>query len=470
MKALKSLHHFTFILAVLGSTLTGRMTAQTFQVMHTFTNSPDGAALNGGLLLSENVIYGTTGGGGDFGYGTVFRINSNGIGLTNLHSFTAFTNFINNDGAFPIAALALSGNALYGITAYGGTGGNGTVFRINTDGTGFTNLYYFTATVSNTNSDGAHPQTALILLDNTLFGTASMGGSLGNGSVFAVNTDGTGFTNLYNFGVTPSDGSLPTSSLVGSNNLLYGTAAQGGSHSSGIIFSMNTNGTGYKILYNFLNVNFPTSLIQSGNTLYGTAEDGEFIGQDGSVFSFNLTNSVFTSLHDFSGPDGVQPYSLILAGNTLYGTTVSGYNTNRGEIFSVNTDGTGFKSLHAFSTTSGTKSTNTDGAFPSTQLVYSGNTLYGMANYGGLYGVGTIFSLSLPIEPPQLTMTSAGTNVLLAWPTNATGFTLEFASNLVSPTVWNTNSTAPVVINQQNVVTNSISGTQMFYRLSQPLP
>ncbi len=470
MKAQKSLHHFLFILAVLGSTPTGRMTAQTFTLLHAFTNRPDGAQPGGGLLLSGDTIYGVTGSGGASGAGTVFRINSNGTGLTNLYSFSTPNFITNNDGVAPGGVLALSGNTLYGTTVFGGPSGNGTVFRINTDGTDFTNLYSFTTTATNnsgisTNSDGTQPEVGLIVLGNTLYGTASMGGSSGNGTVFAINTDGTGFTNLHNF----NDGSLPFS-LVVSSNVLYGVTSEGGSHGSGVIFSINTNGTGYNVLYNFLSVKFSTALVQSGNTLYGTAENGEFSGQYGSVFSFNLTNSIFTSLHAFSGPDGVQPYSLILAANTLYGTTAEGYNTNTGTIFSVNTDGTGFKSLFAFPATSGTKKTNTDGAFPITQLAYSGNSLYGIAQFGGIDGVGTIFSLSLPIMPPQLTISSADTNVLLAWPTNATGFTLEFATDLASPTVWNTDSTAPVIINQQNVVTNSISGTRMFYRLSQPLP
>ena len=51
-------------------------------------------------------------------------------------------------------------------------------------------------------------------------------------------------------------------------------------------------------------------------------------------------------------------------------------------------------------------------------------------------------------------------------PTSAAGFTLEFATNLVSP-VWNTNLPAPVKVNTYNAVTNGISGTQKFYRLSQ---
>jgi hypothetical protein len=68
---------------------------------------------------------------------------------------------------------------------------------------------------------------------------------------------------------------------------------------------------------------------------------------------------------------------------------------------------------------------------------------------------------------PQLTIIRSGTNVVLAWPTYANGLTLEFATNLVPPTVWNTNLPAPVLVNGQNAVTNGISGAQMFYRLSQ---
>jgi hypothetical protein len=67
---------------------------------------------------------------------------------------------------------------------------------------------------------------------------------------------------------------------------------------------------------------------------------------------------------------------------------------------------------------------------------------------------------------PSLSIYSSGTNVVLSWPTNAVGFKLEFATNLVS-TAWNTNLTLPVVVNGQNVMTNQKSGSQMFFRLSQ---
>jgi len=71
---------------------------------------------------------------------------------------------------------------------------------------------------------------------------------------------------------------------------------------------------------------------------------------------------------------------------------------------------------------------------------------------------------------PQLTILLSGvppSGIVLTWPTNAVGFTLQSTTNLVSPAVWSTNSPAPVVIAGQNTVTNPISGPQQFFRLVQ---
>src|SRR5262249_5246815 len=136
----------------------------------------------------------------------------------------------------------------------------------------------------------------------------------------------------------------------------------------------------------------------------------------------------------------------------------------------LNTDGTGFKTLYNFtSLINGTDSsggeilTNSDGAGPMTGLILSGNTLYGTTLHGGAAGSGTIFSISLP---PQLTITPVGPNVILAWPTNTTGYSLQTTSNLLSP-AWTTNLPVPSLVNEQYVVTNAISGTPQFFRLIQ---
>jgi len=69
--------------------------------------------------------------------------------------------------------------------------------------------------------------------------------------------------------------------------------------------------------------------------------------------------------------------------------------------------------------------------------------------------------------PPLLTLIPYGANVILTWPTNAFGFTLQSTTNLGSPSVWSTNSPAPIIIGGQNVIINPITGPQQFYRLSQ---
>src|SRR5204863_1791813 len=127
---------------------------------------------------------------------------ADGAGFTNMHSLNG-----GNDGAPPVAGLLLSGSALYGTANGGGTSGGGTVFRINTNGAGFTALYSVTGV--------QYPYGSLVLSDGVLYGTAEIG-SAGWGAVFFA-AGATGFTsNLYVFqGAT--DGSEPFAGLVSSN-------------------------------------------------------------------------------------------------------------------------------------------------------------------------------------------------------------------------------------------------------------
>src|SRR5208282_698600 len=357
--------------------------------------------------------------------------------------YSVLHDFSGSDGANPYANLTLSGSTLYGTTAYGGSSGNGTVFAVNTDGTGFTTLYSFTAVdpTYGTNSDGAYPSSGLILSDNTLYGTAKLGGGFGNGTVFAVNTDGTGFTNLYSFTAeawvssinasTNSDGANPVGGLILSGNTLYGTASAAGSCGKGTVFAVNTDGTDFTTLHSFTGgsdgANPVAGLILSGNTLYGTASGGGSSGP-GTVFAINTDGSGFTTLHSFTGgSDGANPYAnLTLSGSTLYGTTWGGGSSasgtvfywGYGTVFAVNTDGTCFTTLHSFRALSGSGpyfGTNSDGAVPQAGLILSGNTLYGTTVWGGSSGGGTVFSLSLLpptiITPPQSQSAEAGASV-----------------------------------------------------------
>jgi uncharacterized repeat protein (TIGR03803 family) len=147
------------------------------------------------LILSGNTLYGTASRGWTNGSGTLFAVNTNGTGFTNLHTFAAasgsFPYLTNSDGVNPQYGFTISGNTLYGTTGQGSTSGSGTVFAINTNGTSFTTLHTFTSARANssgvyTNGDGGGPQGGLFLSGDTLYGTAAGGGSSGNGTVFSL--------------------------------------------------------------------------------------------------------------------------------------------------------------------------------------------------------------------------------------------------------------------------------------------
>jgi uncharacterized repeat protein (TIGR03803 family) len=423
----------------------GRVTAQTFTNLHNFTGA-DGASPYGSLIVSGNILYGTTKAGGSSSNGTVFRINTDGTGFTNLHSFTA-----NSDGYYPYAGLLLDGNTLYGTAPYGGPAGNGTIFKLNTDGSGFTVLYAFP------NPDHGEPYGGLIRSGDTLYGTTGEGGSLGAGSVFAIKTNGTGFTNLHTFSYEANDASSPYAGLTLAGSTLYGTTIFGGTGGGGVVFKMNIDGSGYTNIYNFTGgldgANPQSVLILLSNTLYGTCEFGGSLYK-GSVFRVNIDGSGFTNLHSFNGYEGSYPTSgLVLSGNSLYGTALVA-------LFRINPDGSDFTEVRHFDGPS-------DGAWLWGPVTISANTIYGTASAGGSTGNGTVFSITLPLPPtpPSLSITRSGANVVLRWPTNSPGFTLKSATNLVSPIVWTTASPAPVVVNGQNTVTNPASGMQKYYRL-----
>jgi uncharacterized repeat protein (TIGR03803 family) len=460
------------LMAGLGLMLADRATAQTFTPLHIFTTDPspytnsDGAHPYDGLILSGNTLYGTTSVGGYSGEGAVFAIIPGEMSFTNLYSFSAISGFaaVNSDGSVPNGGLILSGDTLYGTAGGGGTNGLGTVFAVNTNGLNFRTLHNFS------NSDGIHPEAGLLLSGSTLYGTTDAGGNGGSGTVFAINTDGTGFTNLYSFSAeatnalgiyTNLDGARPLAGLIISGSTLYGTAESGGTNGFGTVFAINTNSTGFTNLYNFTGgddgANPYARLLLAGSTLYGTVSAGGTNGT-GALFSVSTNGLGFKNIYSFSisvnyGPnsDGANPLGgLILSSNILYGTARNAGTNGNGTVFAINTNGTGFTTLHNLKASD-------DGSYPGGGLILSGNTLYGTAAFGGSGGSGTVFSILLGASAPKLNINLSGTNVIVTWV--EAGYTLESTTNLVSP-VW-------ITITGQNTVTNPLTGTKRFYRLSQ---
>lgn len=452
------------------------------------TNSDGSSPIS--LLLSGNTIYGTASGGGDNGSGEVFSTDPNRDGLSELHVFNAFEyeewpTATNADGASP-SSLIQSGNTLYGTTGGGGTNGSGTIFSMNIDGGNFTVLHTFaplTATNSfgvTTNYEGA-PYSGnirtLALYGNTLYGTASLGGTNGYGTIFSLCTNGTAFTVLHTFASldpfyqTNFDGANPQPSLLLLSNTLYGVASYGGTNGSGTIFSLNTNGTGFTVLYAFstwiddvwsgalTNSDGTTPicpLVASGNTLYGAAFSGGTNG-NGTVFQINADGTGFTVLHTFTAGindyntfetnlDGADIHYLLLHNNLLLGSTLTGGINGNGTIFSLNTNGNDFVVRHTFYG-------DADGKDPC-DIVLSGNTLYGVASDAGPNGNGTIFSLGM--VPIITSLSVAGTNVVITAANDIIGgtYTLLTSTDLTLP------------LNQWTPVATNAAGTSTSFTIT----
>jgi uncharacterized repeat protein (TIGR03803 family) len=481
-----------FFAALLLSAVTTQ--AQTYTNLYTFsgpsfdtnggvdvqTNS-DGSGPYGGLVLSSNVLYGTCWESGTNGQGTVFAVNTDGTGFTNLHNFAQLSYYpggTNFDGSKPHDTLAISGNVLYGTAAQGGGGGYGTVFRLNIDGTCFTNLHSFGL------GDGLNPNAGVIVSGNTLYGTAPAGGAEGAGMVFRLNTDGTGYTNLHNFTGATNDGGIPNGGLLLAGGTLFGeTSSGGGANGRGVVFALSTNGTGngsgYKNLHAFEGGSSQPStnnggvepydcLTLSGDTLYGTTVYGGTNGV-GTLFAIQTNGMGFTNLYTFSAitnsaetnSDGAYPLcTLALSDSTLYGTAASGGTNGNGTIFAINTDGTGFTNVYNFIPIyyfNGGTIVFSGGASPQDGVIVSNNILYGTTFLGG-GSSGNVFGYNLSTAPPAnvpLTFSMSNNIIVLSWSSSV--FTLQSAPSLEGPF-----TNVPVVTNSYLVYPTN---TQEFFRL-----
>jgi len=448
--------------------------AQIYTNLHNFPAfSRDGYAPLTDLVLDGNagVLYGATISGGTNGNGIIFRINTDGASYHVIRSLT--------DGGPERGGLLLLSNTLYGTTYNGGSNYNGSIFKMNTDGGGFTVLHHFSATAPSTmgtNSDGNRLMGELVTDGNAVYGTAELGGANNNGTVFKINTDGSGFTVLKTFSPTFAgtnnvglsfmigagtnmDGARPTGGFVLDGTTLYGTTYHGGT-SNGVVFAMQTDGNGYTVLKYFPTISgigtngdgaaAVAGLILSGDTLYGATVGGGVAGC-GNIFRIRTNGTDFVVLHDFLHSDGAFPgTALMLNGSTLYGTTPAGGLSNRGTIFMLQTNGADFATMMDLDLVRGTQCDS--------KFVLCGNILYGTAADGGTAYNGVVFGLTIL---PQI-LTSDGNFGIKS---NVFGFNITGISN---QTTIVEASTDPALAIWQPLLTNVLVGTPFYF--SDPAP
>jgi len=408
---------------------------QTFETLHYLTGA-DGAEPNGPLVRgSDGCLYGATSSGGVWGQGTIFKLTPTG-------QFVSVASFNGTNGSGPSGVTFGADGNLYGTSQGSNTTWN--VFRASTSGA-ITVLGSYNETMG-----AAFPELLVQAPDGVFYGTTQQGGAYDYGVAFSVTTNGL-IRVLATFDGT--NGAFPgfdPAALVLRQGILYGTTYEGGSNWCGTAFSLTTNG----VLTTLACFGGPQGIGPRGTLLL--ANDGSFYGvadnHESSASIFRMTpEGVISTLCTLSGPLGGEsnPSGLIQARDGyLYGSIIllgsngAVYRFSGGEALDI---------VFQFS--------NTNGSDPWQLVQGADGNLYGATSLGGV-DYGTVFALTFP----QLNSTETSNQIVLSWPTNQTGFTLQSSASLISP-AWLNCDIAPAIVGDLFVVTNPISAPADFFRL-----
>jgi uncharacterized repeat protein (TIGR03803 family) len=423
------------VFTLLNSTIVMRAFADApqFSVLHTFdvADAVTGASQTGSqpdtrpVLGADGAVYGMTYTGGVNGNGVVYRYDSESGKYSVLHTFGALdANGANSDGANPGVALTRGpDDVFYGMASFGGPNGTGTIFKIAASGK-FTVLHAFSAVDANLhNTDGANPlRTVIIGADGNLYGTTRLGGqntcgpkASGCGVAWVMTRWGS-FSVVHQFQATEGHAA---SLLQARDGFLYGCgvfpfAAAG----AGTLFRMAPSGGHFEILHRFtaVDVNGANSdgadcyepLVETdAGVFYGSAYAGGASG-NGVVFRYSAAKGL-EIVHVFSASnaagenaDGANPFARLTRGEdgALYSTASYGGAYGNGVIYRIGPKSS-FEVLYTFSAANPSTGSNLDGVDPDYGVLVDGDSLIGMADYGGngsvagAIGNGTLYRLKL---------------------------------------------------------------------------
>jgi uncharacterized repeat protein (TIGR03803 family) len=386
------------------------------EVLHSFNNENGANPYASVIFGVAGNLYGTTFGGGEYGYGTAFELRPKaGGGWTEklLHTF----NFDGRDGYFPRAGLVIdaAGN-LYGATLGGGSYNAGTVFELTPKADG----HWTEKLVHSFNINGREGLSvyASLIFDasGNLYGTTVYGGSgscndgnggLGCGVVFELTPNASGLWSekvLYNFKNNGRDARYPVAGLtfdaVGN---LYSTTEAGGTQDFGGLFELTPKAAGgwtEKVLHSFSELgrdgNSPLAglIVDAAGNLYGTTFGGGAYGW-GTVFEMSPGAGggwKLKVLHTFPPSNGGPSAGLIFdASGNLYSTTNYGGAFGYGTVFEMTANADGgwtAKVLHSFN------DNGKQGIEPAGLIIDAAGNLYGTTYLGGADNYGTVFEIT----------------------------------------------------------------------------
>jgi uncharacterized repeat protein (TIGR03803 family) len=315
-------------------------------------------------------------------------------------NFQTLVSFDQTTGKIPIwpPIQGTDGN-FYGSTTSGGPTnpepcngyGCGTIFEVTPTGE-------LTTLAALDGSTGSSAQIALLGTDGNFYG-ATGPFSDSNGVIFKMLPDAS-ITTLYTFCASPScvsEGFLAGALVEANDGYFYGTTLGGGASGDGTFFQLNPAGE-LTTLLNFDSAARPTTLIESSDgDFYGTTGYGA--NDDGTIVRITPQGRLFT-LHTFTGEDGKSPYGALIQATdgNFYGTTYTGGKNDPsnceeagcGTIFKMTPWGT-LTTIYSFCA----KAACVDGQWPSVGLIQgSDGNFYGTTQAGGLYNYGTIFKIT----------------------------------------------------------------------------
>jgi uncharacterized repeat protein (TIGR03803 family) len=276
---------------------------------------PASGGPQGGLTLgTDGYLYGTTRFLGSSGNGSVFKIATDGTGYKTLSSFKPG---ISGYQPFTAPIQGVDGN-FYGTTAYGLAGTTGSVYKMTPTGS-LTTLHYFHKT------DGFDPTALMQGTDGNFYGTTQGGGTLNggpsiNGVIFKM-TAGGQFVWVHNF--TGIDGQNPYGPIIqASDGNFYGTTKGGGSSGYGVVYRITPAGV-YKVLFNFNATAGPGTRPIAGLV---QATDGKFYGAAPPLLYQITLAGIYTTVYTFTPTTGQYPFVSMFQNTNgiLYGDTVAG--------------------------------------------------------------------------------------------------------------------------------------------------
>ena len=325
----------------------------------------------------ESYLWGISMYGGTANQGTIFKMKRDGSSYSEAHSFE------NSTGVDPTSIIPVDANTFLGTTL------SGTFFEFNVNTSTYTSRF----SITDPTLQGALPVGDPVLYNGKYYGMCSAGGASGDGAIYSYDKSSAAYSMLFEFSASISGKSPEAGLVLADNHKFYGCTSQGGVNNYGVLFSFNPANNTYNKIHDFDMVDgmMPVGKIikASDGKLYGLTSYGGLTGSPGTIFKIDPSTDVFSTLYNFptDGLTGMNPFGGFIEKNgILYGTTDNGGVNNSGVIFKFDPSSFTFQKLYDFSP-------GNDGNSPNCDLIFgSDGKIYGHTIFGGGYNHGTAFS------------------------------------------------------------------------------